>query len=60
MAAKGRTSVDIQDIEEHIKQFRTDPAWRELSMSGKIRALLIEKIEEKTGLASQTGEEVRL
>lgn len=47
VAAKDRISVDISDIKDRIEKFRDDPAWRELSMAGKIRALVIEKLEEK-------------
>ena len=46
VAAKDRISVDISDIKEQIEKYRNDPAWRELSMAGKIRALVIEKLEE--------------
>lgn len=47
VAAKDRISVDITDIKDRIEIYRDDPAWRELSMAGKIRALVIEKLEEK-------------
>ena len=47
VAAKDRISVDISDIKDRIDGYRTDPAWRELSLAGKIRALVIEKLEEK-------------
>lgn len=47
VAAKDRISVDISDIKERIESYRDDPAWRELSMAGRIRALVIEKLEEK-------------
>ena len=47
MAAKDRISVDITDIKDRIELYREDPAWRELSMAGKIRALVIEKLEAK-------------
>lgn len=47
VAAKDRISVDISDIKDRIEGYRTDPAWRELSLAGKIRALVIEKLEEK-------------
>lgn len=46
VAAKDRISVDISDIKEQVEKYRNDPAWRELSMAGKIRALVIEKLEE--------------
>lgn len=44
---KDRISVDISDIKPQIEGYRSDPAWRELSLAGKIRALMIEKLEEK-------------
>jgi hypothetical protein len=47
MAQKDRISVDITDIKDRIENYRTDPAWRELSMAGRVRALVIEKLEEK-------------
>lgn len=47
MAQKDRISVDITDIKDRIENYRPDPAWRELSMAGRIRALVIEKLEEK-------------
>ncbi len=47
VAAKDRISVDITDIKDRVDRYRDDPAWRELSMAGKIRALVIEKLEEK-------------
>lgn len=47
VAPKDRISVDISDIKEKIEAYRTDPAWRELSMAGKIRALVIEMLEAK-------------
>lgn len=59
VAAKDRISVDIGDIKDRIEIFRTDPAWRELSTAGKIRALLIEKIEEKEHLAAQMEKEAQ-
>lgn len=47
VAAKDRISVDISDIKDRVESYRDDPAWRELSMAGKIRAMVIEKLEEK-------------
>jgi len=47
VAAKDRISIDISDIKEKIDAYRSDPAWRELSMAGRIRAMIIEKLEEK-------------
>lgn len=47
VAAKDRISVDITNIKNRVEAYRDDPAWRELSVAGKIRALVIEKLEEK-------------
>jgi hypothetical protein len=47
LAPKDRISVDVSDIKDRVESFRTDPAWRELSLASKIRALVIEKLEEK-------------
>lgn len=46
VGARDRISVDISDIKDRVEGCRNDPAWRELSLSGKIRALVIEKLEE--------------
>jgi hypothetical protein len=59
VAAKDRISVDIADIKDRIETFRSDPAWRELSTAGKIRALIIEKLEEKENLSAQIEKETR-
>jgi hypothetical protein len=41
-----RLTLDITDLKESIESCRSDdPAWRELSLSGKIRALLIQQLE---------------
>lgn len=57
VAAKDRISVDIADIRDRLETFRLDPAWRELSTAGKIRVLIIEKLEEKDQLAAQLEKE---
>jgi hypothetical protein len=46
VAAKDRISVDISDIKQRIEDCRNEPAWRELSLAGKLRALVIERLEE--------------
>jgi hypothetical protein len=56
VAAKDRISVDISDIKERIEGYRDDPAWRELSFAGKIRALVIEKLEEKEQNAQKAND----
>jgi predicted ribonuclease toxin of YeeF-YezG toxin-antitoxin module len=59
VAAKDRISVDISDIKDRIETYRLDPAWRELSFAGKIRALVIEKLEENDHQTSQQLREGR-
>ena len=44
-----RISVDITDIRERIESCRTDSAWSELSLTGKIRSLLIDRLEQLEG-----------
>ncbi|MCY7278430.1 MAG: hypothetical protein LH702_33015 [Phormidesmis sp. CAN_BIN44] len=45
--ARDRLTLDITDLKERIEECRSDdPAWRELSLSGKIRALLVQQLEE--------------
>ena len=49
--SRERLTLDITDLKERIEISRQeDPAWRELSLSGKIRALLVQQLEsmEKT------------
>ena len=44
--ARDRLTLDITDLKERIEECRSDdPAWRELSLSGKIRALLVKQLE---------------
>ena len=41
-----RLTIDITDLKDRVELCRNDdPAWRELSLSGKIRALLIQQLE---------------
>lgn len=43
---RDRLTLDITDLKERVEAARSDdPAWRELSLSGKIRALLIQQLE---------------
>lgn len=58
VAAKDRISVDIADIRDRIETFRSDPAWRELSTAGRIRALIIEKLEEKEQPSAQLDKDL--
>lgn len=44
-----RISVDVADVRDRIEACRTDPAWGELSLTGKIRALLLERLEQLEG-----------
>lgn len=44
---RDRLTLDITDLKESIETCRSDdPAWRELSLSGKIRALLVQQLED--------------
>ncbi len=44
---RDRLTLDITDLKENIEACRSDdPAWRELSLSGKIRALLVQQLED--------------
>ncbi|MEM1279779.1 MAG: hypothetical protein AAGG53_07075 [Cyanobacteria bacterium P01_H01_bin.152] len=44
-----RISVDIGDIRERIESCRTDSAWGELSLTGKIRSLILDRLEQLDG-----------
>jgi hypothetical protein len=44
-----RISVDITDIRQRIESCRTDSAWSELSLTGKIRSLLIDRLDQLEG-----------
>jgi hypothetical protein len=46
VAQKDRLSVDIGDVKTRIESCRTDAAWRELTLTGKVRTLIIEKLED--------------
>lgn len=41
-----RLTIDIGDLREDIERCRQDAAWEELSLSGKIRTLVKERIEQ--------------
>ena len=45
MARKNRFPLDIDDIRERVENCRSDVAWREMSMTAKIRTLILERIE---------------
>ncbi len=41
-----RLTIDIGDLREDIEKCRQDAAWEELSLSGKIRTLIKERVEQ--------------
>jgi hypothetical protein len=45
MPRKNRFPLDIDDIRERIETCRTDVAWGEMSLTAKIRTLILERIE---------------
>jgi hypothetical protein len=45
MPRKNRFPLDIDDIRERIENCRTDVAWGEMSLTAKIRTLILERIE---------------
>lgn len=47
MAARYRFSLDIDDIRDRIEKVRTKNIWwQEMSLSAKIRTLIIERVEQ--------------
>jgi hypothetical protein len=40
MSDRDRISINIKDIREPVESFRSDAAWRELSLAGKIRSMV--------------------
>lgn len=44
--AQDRTSIDLSEIRERIENARSDPLWKELSLSKKVRILLVERLEQ--------------
>ncbi|BBD63541.1 hypothetical protein NIES2109_64160 (plasmid) [Nostoc sp. HK-01] len=44
--AQERTSIDLSELRERIENARPDPLWKELSLSKKVRILLIERLEQ--------------
>lgn len=46
VAQRERISIDIGDMKGEITSCRSDPAWDELSLSGKIRTLIRERLDE--------------
>lgn len=49
MAPRDRISVDVSDMREELEACRTDVAWRELSLAGKIPTLLRERLDQMKG-----------
>jgi hypothetical protein len=49
MAQKDRISVDISDMKDEIQACRSDASWEELSLTGKIRTLLRERLDQLQG-----------
>lgn len=49
MAPRDRISVDVSDMREELETCRNDVAWRELSLAGKIRTLLRERLDQMKG-----------
>jgi hypothetical protein len=43
---RDRLTIDISDLREDIETCRQDAAWQELSLAGKIRTLVKERIEQ--------------
>jgi len=41
-----RLTIDIGDLREDIEKCRQDAAWEELSLAGKIRTLIKERMEQ--------------
>ena len=47
MGKEYRISIDLGELKEAIEQARPkDPAWSELSMAGKVRTLLAERLHQ--------------
>jgi len=44
--SKERLSVDIGDFKDRVENCRKDPSWHELSFSGKLRSLILERLEQ--------------
>jgi len=44
--SKERLSLDVGDLKGRVEKCRKDPAWHELSFSGKLRSLILERLEQ--------------
>jgi hypothetical protein len=52
-----RLTIDIGDLREDIEKCRQDAAWEELSLAGKIRTLIKERIEQLLDNQAEKPEE---
>ena len=52
-----RLTIDIGDLREDIEKCRQDAAWEELSLAGKIRTLVKERIEQLVAAQSNGQKE---
>jgi hypothetical protein len=52
-----RLTIDIGDLREDIEKCRQDAAWEELSLAGKIRTLIKERIEQLLDTQAEKPEE---
>ena len=46
MEMANRVPIDLEGLRERVENARSDPAWKELSLSKKVRILLQERLEE--------------
>lgn len=44
--SKERLSLDVGDLKGRVEKCRKDPSWHELSFSGKLRSLILERLEQ--------------
>jgi hypothetical protein len=52
-----RLTIDIGDLREDIEKCRQDAAWEELSLAGKIRTLIKERIEQLLDAQAEKSDE---
>jgi hypothetical protein len=52
-----RLTIDIGDLREDIEKCRQDAAWEELSLAGKIRTLIKERIEQLLDTQAEKSDE---
>jgi hypothetical protein len=52
-----RLTIDIGDLREDIERCRQDAAWEELSLAGKIRTLIKERIEQLLDAQAKKSDE---